>query len=405
MYSAVCGEPPPPRTADLTSLRRSVAHATSGSHNREGALISGRLILIVVSLLALLSCSKPPETRPEPPPVKVGMSKVEQGELAKKLHVSGPLQFIANTTVSAEVSGRVESILVSDGQDITKGTLLLVFDDTKIRETFVHAGYTLQRDESTLALNKKEYERNLALFEKGTVSQTAHDQKFAEYKNSLAQVEMDRAVYAKAIDDLKKTRVKSPISGRISRRFVELGDWVDEGGKLFQVSDYKKIYLNAHLSGLDIAKLDLKRIRREGVPAEVVVDPYPDKVFQGRLTYVEPVADETRLFETRIYLDNPEMLLLQGMFGRGVIRVKNLEGIVRVPVAALLDQIRNNKPNSVFVVDGTNAARLRRIKIGVSNRRFAQVTEGLKAGETVIVRGKEVLTDGQKVEAADSEQQ
>lgn len=80
---------------------------------------------------------------------------------------------------------------------------------------------------------------------------------------------MDRAALAKAKEDLNETRVKAPIAGRMSKRYVEKGDWVSAGGKLFRISDYQKIYLEAHVSDLDLAKLDVRKILKEGVDAEV----------------------------------------------------------------------------------------------------------------------------------------
>jgi RND family efflux transporter MFP subunit len=355
---------------------------------------------LMVSLVLLVSvgCSKQPDRQPQAPPIQVDVVKVERGNMAKRLQVSGPLRFIANTTVSAEVSAQVKSILVSDGQAVNQGQLLLVFDDTKIMETSILAASTLQKDEASLAFNKTDYEKNLALSKSGSVSQTALDQKYSAYQTALAQVEMDRAGLAKAMEDLKQTRVKAPITGLISQRYVEQGDWVEEGGKLFQISDYRKIYLEGHLSDLDLAKLDVKKIRKEGVAAEVLVDSYPDRVFTGKLSYVEPVSNSARLFEIRIYLDNPDMALLQGMFGRARIEYGRVENILKIPQAALLEALRNEKQNLVVVVDRDKKARLTRVKIGSSNRRNAEVKEGLKEGDLIVTGGKEVLRTGQRVE-------
>ena len=352
-------------------------------------------LTLAAVLLTFLGCSKQEEHKPKAPPIKVMAIRAERGDLAKRLHVSGPLKFIANTTVSAEVAAQVKSIEVSDGQAVNQGQVLLTFDDTKIKQTAIHAASTLQKDEAILLFHKTEYEKSLSLYKSGSVSQTAHDLKFSTYQSSLAQVAMDKATLEKAKEDLKKTKVRAPITGRISKRYVERGDWVNEGGKLFQISDYRKIYLEAHISDLDLAKLDVKKVLHEGVDAKVIVDSYPGRVFSGKLSYVEPVANEGRLFEVRIYLDNQEMLLLQGMYGRGWVVYDKMKSVLKIPLAALLDQVRNNERNRVFVVDGQNKAQITKIKIGTSNRNYADVQEGLKEGDLVVTRGKEVLTTGQ----------
>jgi membrane fusion protein (multidrug efflux system) len=365
-------------------------------------MIFYRLLLIVVfSLIALAACSSKLEQKPPPPPMNVGVLSVDRGAIEHILDMSGTLTFIANTTVSSEVAAQVMSLEVVDGQPVNEGQLLLVFDETKIRETANQALANLQKDEATLTFNKTEWEKNFELLKTGSVSQTQFDQKLSSYQNSVAQVEADKAALAKAREDLKKTKVISPIKGMLSNRFVEKGDWMSEGGKLFLISDYSRIYLEAFLSDIEVGRLDVGKVLKEGVDGEVSVDSYPGKIFKGKLSYIQPVASQARLFQIRIYLDNPDMLLLQGMFARGRVVVKTIPGVLRVPVGALMEQIRTNETNTVFLVDRDNKAQLTRVKIGTTDPRYAQVLEGLKEGEMVVVQGKEILNVGQPLKVTE----
>ncbi|MGO9571270.1 MAG: efflux RND transporter periplasmic adaptor subunit [Desulfomonilaceae bacterium] len=359
-------------------------------------MIFYRLLMIVIfPLTVLAACSSKPEQKPPPPPMNVGVLSVDRGAIEHTLDMSGTLTFIANTTVSSEVSAQVTSLEVTDGQPVNEGQLLLVFDETKIRETANQAQANLQKDEATLTFNKTEWEKNLELLKTGSVSQTQFDQKLSSYQNAVAQVEADKAVLAKAKEDLKKTRVLSPITGLLSNRFIERGDWVSEGGKLFLISDYSRIYLEAFLSDMEVGRLDVGKVVKEGVNGEVSVDSYPGKIFKGKLTYIQPVASQARLFQIRIYLDNSDMVLLQGMFARGRIVVKTIPGVLRVPVGALMEQVRVNDTNTVFLVDENKKAQLTRVKIGTTDPRYAEVLEGLKEGAIVVVQGKEILNTGQ----------
>ncbi len=356
-------------------------------------------VAITISVLCLFSgCAEKQTKKQTPPPIKVGVSTVETADLELSLRMSGSLSFVANTTVSAEVSAQVKSIEVLDGQAVEHDRLLLVFDESKIEQTANQALATLQKNEATLAFDRTELDKNQLLLNSNSISRTVYEQKLSAYKNSLAQVEADKAVLAKARQDLRKTRVKSPIGGLVSQRFVERGDWVSEGGRLFLISDYTRMYLESFLSDVDVGKLDLKKVVTEGVEASLYVDSYPDRVFKGRLTYVQPVASEGRLFQIRIYLDNPDMSLLQGMFARGRVVVKTIAGTPLVPLTALLDQIRPNERNAVVLVDGEKKAQIHPIRIGLNNQRYAQVLGGLKQGDVVVIRGKEVLVNDQPLE-------
>lgn len=362
-------------------------------------MISGRIIVaFILFTLCFGACAQKQEKKPPPPPMKVGTLKVDKGNIEQILDLSGSLSFTANTTVSSEVAAQVKSIEVADGQPIEVGQLLLVFDDTKIKETANQASANLQKDEATLTYNKLEWEKNLELYKSGSISQTQYEQKLSNYQNSLAQVEADRAVLSKAMQDLKKTNVKAPIGGLLSNRYIEKGDWVSEAGKLFMISDHSKVYLEAFLSDIDVGKLSVNKIITEGVDGEVTVDSYPGKAFAGKLTYIQPVANVGRLFQVRIYLDNPEILLLQGMFARGRTVYKVIPDVVRVPLDSLLEQIRENDYNTVFLVGPETKAVLTRIKIGSTDPKHAHVLEGVKPGDVVVVQGKEILSSGQPLD-------
>jgi RND family efflux transporter MFP subunit len=353
-------------------------------------------ILMLIMLLAP-ACSDKRDKAPPAPPVEIGAMKVDNGSIAVSLQLSGVMKFAANTTVAAEVSAQVTSIEVEDGQLVKEGEPLLKLEEKKIKEAAAQADANLKKDEASLAFNKSELERNKGLHDSGSVSHSVYDQKLTAYQNSVAQVDADKALLERALEDLKKTLVRAPITGVLSKRYVEKGDWVSEGKRLFQISDYHRIYLEAFITDLNVGRLSLKKIRSGGQQAEVTLDCYPGEIFNGRLTYIEAVANDNRLFEVRIYVENPDMRLLQGMVGRGRVVVKTIPEALRVPVVALLDQNRSNGDNSVFLVSQENKAQLTRIKIGASNRRYAAVLEGLKEGEAVVVQGKEVLSNDQSL--------
>ncbi len=376
------------------SVRGYRNHAISRRYYQDEVIYLPVLVLLLVLLLAP-GCSDRRSKTPPMPSIKVGAMRVDNGSIDIGLQLSGVMKFAANTTLAAEVSAQIATIEVEDGQLVKQGELLLKLEEKKIREAAAQATANLKKNEASLAFNKSELDKNKGLYDSGSVSHTIYDQKLTTYQNSVAQVDADKAFLERALEDLKKTQVISPVTGVLSKRYVERGDWVSEGKKLFQISDYNRIYLEAFITDLDVGKLSMKKIRAGGQEAEVTLDCYPRETFSGRLTYVEPVANDNRLFEVRIYVANPDMRLLQGMVGRGRIAVKTISDVVRVPIVALLNQNRSNGDNSVYLVGSEDKAQLTQIKVGESNQRYASVLAGLKEGDVVVTQGKEVLSNDQ----------
>ena len=367
-----------------------------------GSTIPRLATLVFLCALLMAGCGTRPETRLPPPAIKVGAISVDKGEITQSLEVSGNLQFIANTTVSSEVAAQVQTIDVRDGQIITQGQTLLTFDASSIHAAADQARGNLQKNEAALAFNKTEWEKNLPLLRSGAISQSTYDQKFSSYQTSVGQVESDKGALAKALEDLKHTIQVAPIHGVLSSRYVEKGDWVAAGAKLFSISNYETVFLQTFLSDKDVGRLEFDKVIREGggVDADVKVDSRPGKTFGGTVGYIQPLTNQNRLFEVRIYIGNSDLQLLQGMYARAWVVVNRLPGVTRIPIDALLDQIRKNDRNTVVHVDAQQKAEILPIRIGEIGNMYAEVLEGLKPGDQVVVQGKEILNAGQPLEVA-----
>ena len=362
----------------------------------------------VVTLCAcvglLLGCSgKEAPRKHSVPPVKVGVALVSTGDIEKPLLLSGDLTFNADAEIAARVSSQVTSLDVVDGQFVKKGQVLLTLDETEISELARAARADLEKHKAEMEFAKTEWEKNKDLLKTSSVSPIEYDRRISEYHTAAAQVEVDKALLAKAEQDLNWTKVVSPIDGVLSCRWVENGDWVAKGRRLFEISDYSKIYLKAFLADKDVARVKKMAKDKLAIKANVIVDALPGKSFEGRITYIAPAARKGKVFEVRAYLDNPDMILREGMFARARVVPERITNVTRVPVAALLGKIRDNSANQVFVVGKDNKVRLTMVVIGLSDDDNAEVTKGLKEGDRVVVYGAEVLSTGTQVEPTNPE--
>lgn len=353
--------------------------------------------LIVAAVLLLQACSADRQQKHEPPPVRVEVLCTDHGDIAVPLMLSGNLTYTADTTVAARVSSQITSLDVVDGQMVKDGQILVTLDESEIRDLVDAALADLKTHEAILKYQKSEWEKNRELLKTAAISEIQYDQILSEYHHARARVEADKALLAKAKQDLHWTKVRAPITGVLSERYVEVGDWVKKGDRLFEISDYRQIYLKAFLCDRDVAKLQRESGGESDTAVDVTVDAYPGKTFKGTITYIAPAANRCKVFEVRAYIDNPDMVLTEGMFARARLVPNRIANVVRVPIFALRGKIRDNESNSVFVVDKDNRVTLKEITIGASDHVYAQVLHGLKEGERVVVYGKEILSTGRLV--------
>jgi RND family efflux transporter MFP subunit len=358
-----------------------------------------RLTIIVICALIIQSgCSQEGARPHRAPPVKVVVQHVDRGDIEFPLIISGNLTYNADTTVSARVAGQVTSLDVRDGQRVTKGQLLITLDKSELKDLVEAASGDLKKHIALLQFNKAEWEKGADLVKGGAISPIEYDRKLSTYHNSMAQVEADRALLAKVRQDLEWADVKAPITGVLSDRYVEKGDWVQRGQRLFVIGDFSPIYLKGFLADKQLARLQAKEAATSGIDAKVTVDAYPGKKFDGTISYLAPAGTPGRVFEVRVYMENADMLLREGMFARARTVPHRLRGVLRVPATALLDIIRTHESNRVFRVNADGTVKLTQVKIGPNDTRHAEILEGLRENDRVVVYGKEVLTSGVRVE-------
>jgi RND family efflux transporter MFP subunit len=258
---------------------------------------------------------------------------------------------------------------------------------------------------ATEQLAKIDMDKNAPLAKTGAISELTFDQKASAYQSTHGQVEADKGALAKAEEDLKNTVVVAPITGILSNRFVEVGDWAATGGKLFQISDYTTVYLETYLSDKDVAALDFSKVIQQGYGgnAEITVDSLPGQKFEGKIGYVQAVVNQNQLFQVRLYIKNADLKLLEGMYARGRVLVNSIPNVIRAPLDALLNQIRHNEGNSVVKISKDNRAEITQIKIGATDDNYAQILDGLAPGDRVVTDGREILSTGQPIEIVNSE--
>lgn len=349
----------------------------------------------------------PEKKEPEIPVVtveKVGSEDVEiYGDYVGLIRAQ---QFVE---VRARVEGFLERMAFAEGTYVKKNQVLFVIDQRQYRAKVDKARAQLRKDSALVLKTKRDLERIKPLFEQNAASRLDLDNATAAYETAVASMGMSRADLVQAEQELSYTYVRSPISGYISERLVDLGTLVGTGGKSLLATVVKSdtVLIDFSMTALDYLKSKERNIilgqrdsSRSWQPSVTITLPdnsiYPHK---GLVDFAEPqVSPKTGTFSVRAEMPNPDHVLLPGQFTKVHALLDVLENATVVPQKALIIE---KGGAYVFVMRRDSTAERRFIELGPEFGNKVVVERGLAPGETIISEGYHKLTPGMKVRVAD----
>jgi len=303
--------------------------------------------------------------------VPVRISEVKPTPIAKTLNFGTVLSPIQKAAIGPQFSAWVKKILVEEGEEVKKGKLLVVLDDSQARQV------SAQFDAA-----KKEFERIGALRKSGAVTQQQYDRVEAAYLAAKAGHELAGS----------NTNIRAPFDGVISDITVEVGEAysamsVSLSGKPSLLSVLKTDSMKAEVRIPD-SQIELVEV---GQRAIIKIDSYPDTVFDGTVTNIEPAADRgSGTFRAVIVIDNGEGLLKAGLYARVGIVSEYKANALSVPQNSVVGD------TLVFLAKG-RTARASRIAIDFETEFEVVVDSGVEAGDSVITDGVVGLFDGAEI--------
>ncbi|HEX4601987.1 MAG TPA: efflux RND transporter periplasmic adaptor subunit [Gemmatimonadales bacterium] len=377
---------------------------------------------------------------------EVRFDKVARRDLVAAVTSSGKIQPKKKVDISADITGRITKIAVREGDFVKEGQFLLQIDPTIYQANLQQATATMasaqaaavqaqaNRDQAERALRRTKELRtqnaNLVPPEQLEQAQTAFDIAAANLTAAQHQVDQARAGVQSARDNLRKTTLVAPMSGRVTRLAVEEGEvavpstFSKDIGLLMTVSDLSVIQAKVKVDETDVVRVHL------GDSVEVSIDAFPDTTFTGRVTKVSDssVRDATQTatgqndravdYEVEVTLTKPPTDTRPDLSATARIVTDTRKGALAIPIIALTQ--RENKPVSTEVrrVDTTAAkkkkeaegvfvvkdgvATFRAVKVGIAGDEYFEVVDGLKEGETIVAgpyQSIRDLKDGARVRA------
>jgi RND family efflux transporter MFP subunit len=298
-----------------------------------------------------------------------------RGAIAREVVVPGTVEPIRTVAVNAQASGALLSVHAEEGTHVGRGQVLARVD---ARETEAQ----VRSAEAQFAVAQAAVRRAEQLRDRQVIT--------------LAEYERDRAAYdaARAQLDQLRTRlgyavVRAPVAGVVTVKHVEAGDVVSPQTRMFDVAEVSTLVVPVQVSEMDVVRL------KEGDPARVTLDAYPDRPLPGRIRRIFPAADPaTRLVPVEVALSPAGAALARpGFLARASLALGAREGVLLVPGSAVVGGAGNQ---AVWVVVDGKVER-RPVETGLISSDRVEITSGLQEGEAVVTKGNNSLRDGAEV--------
>lgn len=377
------------------------------------------IILAVVALAVAATCLVLWKTGGKSGKVFYETQTLTKGDMENSVTATGTIEPMEQVEVGTQVSGIIDKIYVDYNSRVKKGEVIAELDKTVLEADLATARLTVQSNKNEFEYQEKNYKRNKQLYEKNLLSASEFETVEYNYKKAKIAYEQSLAQESKARTNLGYATIYSPIDGVVISKAVEVGQTVASSFStptLFTiVNDLHNIQVVADVDEADIGQVS------EGAQVSFTVDAYPEEVFEGRVNQVRMEAitnNNVVTYEVVIYAENPQLKLKPGMTANISIYSMRKKDVLRLPVKALKFRPMPLKPDfadekrlgdtakmppaghfekpldsnmrMVFVlVEGTEGQEAmpqpRRIRVGVSDRIYYEVLEGLQEGEQVCV--------------------
>ncbi|MDE5640057.1 MAG: efflux RND transporter periplasmic adaptor subunit [Odoribacter sp.] len=362
--------------------------------------MSRKYMLAVVVTAAVLSggCKK----EKEPEKVVVQMEKVGTDNLEIYGEYVGRIRARRFVEVRARVEGYLEKMLFEEGKRVQQNQPLFMINRAQYKARADKADAQLKKDLAQEAKAARDVERLRPLYEQKAASQLDLDNAVAAYESAKASVAMSRADLAQANLELSYTTVKSPVSGYISERYVDIGTLVGPGAKslLATIVDSDTVQVDFSLTAQDYlrslqrnVKLGEKDMSRSWQP-NITVTLADNSIYpiRGLVDFAEPQVDpKTGTFGVRAELANPERKLLPGQFTKVKLLLDVRENAIVIPSKAV---VMEKGGAYVYVVRRDSTAEKRFIETGPEVDNRIVVERGLGVGEMIITEGYNKLAPG-----------
>jgi len=262
--------------------------------------------------------------------------KVDRGDITVSISATGNLYAVTTVQVGSQVSGTIAKLYTDFNSVVKEGDLLAQLDPTFLQATVNEQRANVDRAQAQVNDAQRTLNRAQQLFDKSLVAQSELDAATTALETTQAGLKQARASLDRAEVNLKYATIRTPISGVVISRNIDVGQTVAasfQAPTLFTIAnDLRKMQVQASVDEADIGNVKV------GQKVTFRVDAYPDEMFEGIVSQIRlsPVVDQNVVtYNVVIDVNNPEQKLMPGMTATVSIEVADRDNVLRVPIQAV----------------------------------------------------------------------
>lgn len=318
-------------------------------------------------------------------PLAVTTAEVKQTPKLNTLKLTGTVEGLTSAIISSRFAGKIDQVLVEDGQAVQKGAALLTLDTEELANAVRIAQNNVRKTEANFNTAQADYQRYENLYAKNAV--TKQQLESAEARMLTSRTEVDDA-YANLHNSQKQIAdgsIVSPVTGVAANKAATIGQVVSPGTALLTVEQIDQVYVVVNVEQKDIAAA------KQGAAVTITLDAYPGQTFTGTVAVINPVAgSESRMFRVKVKVDNPNQLLKPGMFAQATLTSGEAQSVLAVPRTAMMA----HKGLHYVYVAANGQAKKTLVETGDLIGDLIEVKAGLKADMAVVIDNLDKIKDG-----------
>lgn len=306
------------------------------------------------------------------------LAEVVRGDVATGVSVQGTLKPLADVNLLAPFPDVIEEVLVKEGQAVQRGQVLARMRMTSVTPAAASA-------EAQRRIAAADYQRMLNLLKEGAVAER-------DVENAEAQLRAAEAAAAVGRKRLDEATVRAPFAGVVAQRFLQSGDRVGDGDRLFRIVNIDELEFTASVTTDALGRL------KPGAPVALTVSGLEGRQVSGHVSRVNATVDQaTRQVKVYVIVPNRDHRLAGDMFASGRIVLKQASAALAVPGSGVTTGT-DGTAHAWVVSDGKLHQRTVTVGLRDDQNDLVEVRSGLQAGDKVVISAVEGLVDGQPVQ-------